>query len=141
MPRDDHALDLRRPLADLAELGVPVEALDGELARVAVPAVHLDGQFQAVRTRNSPAAHHRKTPSPSDPTPGEAWLDGLFSAHSRLVSSPLTERSPATTIVLFDFGRGEGHDTKKVTRDIANVAVPAVLTALLWVRYSPPGKR
>jgi len=40
---DDDALHLARPLADLEDLGVPVEPRDGELLDVAVAAVDLDG--------------------------------------------------------------------------------------------------
>jgi signal peptidase I len=42
LARDDHALDLARPLADLEDLRVSVEAGHGELLDVAVPAVHLN---------------------------------------------------------------------------------------------------
>src|SRR5688572_22962437 len=41
--RDDEALDLRRPLVDLGDLRVAVEALGREARRVAVAAEHLDG--------------------------------------------------------------------------------------------------
>src|SRR5579862_6782113 len=41
LPRDHHALDLVRALADLAQLAVTQRALDGKLARVAVAAVDL----------------------------------------------------------------------------------------------------
>src|SRR6185436_13891727 len=64
--RDDHALHLRRALADLAELGVPVEALYRELARVAVSAVNLDRLGRAAHRdlgredlRHRGLAHHR----------------------------------------------------------------------------------
>src|SRR5436305_12272230 len=40
-PGDEHALNLRRALADLQNLGVPVEPADGGLVHEAVAAVHL----------------------------------------------------------------------------------------------------
>jgi signal peptidase len=43
LARDDDALHFARPFADLEDLGVAVEASDGELLDVSVTAVHLDG--------------------------------------------------------------------------------------------------
>src|SRR5688500_7098173 len=41
LTRDHHPLDLRGPLADLGQLGVAEDALDGEFRDVAGPAVDL----------------------------------------------------------------------------------------------------
>src|SRR5439155_15399266 len=43
LPRDDQSLDLGRPLADLGELGIAEDPLDGELGDVARAAVDLHG--------------------------------------------------------------------------------------------------